>query len=385
MVTNLQEYFLQLVRLGIGTSNDVKIPKDIDWVALKALAERQGLTAVVLDGIDRVQEFNGSSVQDSMPQMLRLEWIGEVLQNYEERYRQYEKAIGSLAGFYNAHGFKMMVLKGYACSLDWPKSEHRPCGDIDIWLFGKQKEADAALEAWFKGSKVQGFKIDGSHHHHTVFEWQGFTVENHYDFVNVHAHNSSKELEKTFKELGDVSHIDNKENISIPKSTKITSVLVHGEKVYLPSPDLHALFLIKHMVSHFAAAQITLRQLLDWAFFVEKNGKDVDWEWLMTVLEKYHMKDFFNLINAICVDDLGFRVDMFPTVQFLPELKDRVLADILEPAYGTAEPRGFFKRMTYKYRRWQGNAWKQRLCYDESRWSAFWSGVWGHLLKPKSI
>lgn len=50
------------------------------------------------------------------------------------------------------------------------------------------------------------------------------------------------------------------------------------------------------------------------------------------------MKDFFNLINAIFVDDLGFRADMFPTDQFLPELKDRVLADILEPAYGTAEP-----------------------------------------------
>lgn len=112
MTTNLHEYFLQLVRLGIGTSNDVKISKDIDWVELKALAERQGLSAIVLDGIDRVQEFKGSSVQDSMPQLMRLEWIGEVLQNYEARYWQYEKAIGSLAGWYNQHRFKMMVLKG---------------------------------------------------------------------------------------------------------------------------------------------------------------------------------------------------------------------------------------------------------------------------------
>lgn len=79
-----------------------------------------------------------------------------------------------------------MVLKGYACSIDWPKPEHRPCGDIDIWLFGKQKEADAALAASPKFHD-SSFKIDSSHHHHTVFDWCSFSVENHYDFVNVYA------------------------------------------------------------------------------------------------------------------------------------------------------------------------------------------------------
>lgn len=65
----------------------------------------------------------------------------------------------------------MMVLKGYACSLDWPKPVHRPCGDIDIWQFGKQKDADAALEAEKPVQVVQKgqeFKVDSSHHHHTV-------------------------------------------------------------------------------------------------------------------------------------------------------------------------------------------------------------------------
>ena len=81
---------------------------------------------------------------------------------------------------------------------------------------------------------------------------------------------------------------------------------VYGERVYLPSADLHALFLMKHMVSHFAAAEISLRQVLDWVFFVEKHGKEIDWEWLEGLLEKYHIKDFYNCINAICVEALGF-------------------------------------------------------------------------------
>ena len=292
------------------------------------------------------------------------------MQNYEARYTEYEKAISSLAGFYNQHGYKMMLLKGYVCSLDWPKPEHRPCGDIDIWQFGEQKEADAALDAWFKSSKVQEFKIDKSHHHHTVFAWDGFLVENHYDFINVYHHKSNVELEEIFKELGkDDSHF----------------VEFNGEKVYLPSPNLHALFLLKHTMNDFTSFSMSLRQLIDWGFFVEKHTKEKDWEWLIGVLKKFHMMDFYNTINAICVGDLGFDAKNFPSVQFRPDLKDKVLKDVLYPKYSASEPSRLIPRLVYKYRRWQGNAWKQELCYSESRWSAFWSGVWGHMLKPASL
>lgn len=357
MNQDLQSAIISLVRLGIGHISG-PLPERIDWNSIETLAGQHGLLAVVVDGIERLPE------QQRPPKALLLEWIGNTLQSYEQRYALYEKAIGKLAGFYNQHGIKMMVLKGYACSLDWPKPEHRPCGDIDIWQFGQWKEADNAL------ASEKGIKIDGTHHHHTVFEWMGFSVENHYDFVNVYAHKSSREQEKVFKELGqDDSY----------------SVEVHGEKVYIPSPNLHALFLIRHMVSHFAAAEISLRQVLDWAFFVEKHTKDVDWKWLLSVLERYHMKEFFNLINAICVEDLGFGATIFPYVQYLPELKQRVLSDIIEPEYTAEEPRELMKRLVYKYCRWQGNAWKQRLCYNESRLSMFWTGILAKILKPASI
>lgn len=366
MSTDLHESFLRLVRLGIGHTDLVQ--GSVDWVALKALADRQGLSAVVLDGIDKCHTDTTDST-DNMPQRMRLEWIGEVLQNYEQRYNAYERAIGSLAGWYNQHGYKMMVLKGYACSLDWPNPKHRPCGDIDIWLFGQQREADAALGSWFM---AQGLKsvIDNSHHHHTAFEWQGFMVENHYDFINVHHHKSHVEFERILKSLG---HDDS------------NSINVNGEKVYLPSTSLHALFLLKHLMLHFSTGEITLRQLLDWAFFVENHSEEIDWKWLENVLEEFGMKELYNVFNAICVGDLGFNVHLFPQVQFSPELKDRVLEDILSPEFGEEMPSGMLKRLLWKWRRWRANEWKHKLCYKESMWSAFWSGVWGHLLKPKSI
>ena len=363
---NSQETFLQIVRLGIGHYAS-RISGEIDWNDIQALAEQQGLFAIMVDGVERMPD------NQRPPKPILLQWIGEVLQGYECRYELYRRAIAEMARWHNEHGFKMMVLKGYSCGMNWPKPEHRPYGDIDIWQFGQQKEADAALTAWFKSSsysKVQEYVIDNSHHHHSVFYWRDFMVENHYDFINVYHHKSNVELEKVFQRLGqDDRH----------------SVEVYGEKVYLPSPNLHALFLLKHTMNDFTSFSMTFRQLLDWAFHVEKYGEEIDWEWLTNTVEKYHMMDFYNTVNAICVEDLGFNVSIFNTVQFNPTLKERVLKDILNPKYSVEEPSYLIPRLIYKYKRWRGNAWKHEMCYNESMWSAFWYGVWGHLLKPKSI
>lgn len=353
----MEESFIQLVRLGVGHCADDQIVVS-DWNQMKSLAERQGLSAIVVDGIDQLPENQRPSKE------LLLEWIGEVLQGYEYRYESYKKIIADLAGFYNSHGYQMMVFKGYACSLDWPKPEHRPCGDIDIWQFGQQKRADKLV------ASEKSIKIDTSHHHHSIFTWGDFTVENHYDFINIYHHKSNKEIETILKEKAmDDSHF----------------LSLYGEKIYLPSPDLHALFLLKHLMMHFAAEGITLRQILDWAFFAEKHNKEINWEWLLGVLNKYGMMPAFQLYNAICVEDLGFDASLFPPIKYEITIKERVIKEIFSPEYDKILPKGLLPRTMYKIKRWKGNSWKHELCYNESMWSAFWSGVWGHLLKPKSI
>lgn len=354
----MENAFLSLIRLGIGTGSTDSIPDNFNWDSIRALAVQQGLAAIVIDGTEKLSE----SLRPPKEQLL--EWIGEVLQNYEYRYDLYCRAIAEMAGFYNSHGLKMMVLKGYACGLNWPKPEHRPCGDIDIWLFGKQKEADALV------AKEIGIRIDNSHHHHTVFSWREFTVENHYDFINVYHHKSNKNFEKILKDLG--------------KDDSCT-VDVLGEKINLPSPNFHALFLLKHLTMHFAAGAIRLRMLLDWAFFVEKHGKAIHWDWLHETLESFGLTSIINVFNAICVEELGFESRIFPQIQFSPHIKDRVIKEILSPEIPNEKPMFILNRIIWKYKRWKANEWKHELCYKESMWSAFWSGAWNHLLKPSSI
>ena len=361
---------MRLVRLGIGHSAGPLLGP-VDWDEVEDLAMRQGLLGVVLDGVHNLAEST-----ETIPYKKKLEWLGQVMQGYEPRYREYRNALAELAAFYNSHGYKMMVLKGYACGRDWPRPEHRPYGDIDIWLFGKQKEADAML------AKETGIEIDSSHHHHTVFNWMGFTVENHYDFVNVYARRSSAVMEKVFKELGSEANLNHNENEN-SFGTRIPSVEVGGEKVYFPSANMHALFLLKHCISHFVGANINLRQVLDWAFFVEKHTGEIDWKWLYEMIEKFHMKNFLNCINAICVENLGFDAAIFKGVPFNPSQKERVLADILTPAFTAKTPKKLIPRVFFKYRRWKGNSWKHELCYGTSRWDGFWMLLRSHLMKPK--
>lgn len=364
MKNEIVNLFLYLVRLGIGHSDAAE--RDVfpqlsaeGWEALKDLATEQGLTAVVMDGYDVL-----SPCKKSMPDSIKKGWVDSIPFDYEYRYELYRRAIAELAAFYNANGYKMMILKGFACSLNWPRPEHRPCGDIDIWQFGQQKNADLAL------TKERGVEIDVSHHHHTVFYWRDFMVENHYDFINIHHHKSNVSIEHLFKQLGeDDSHYE----------------VLYGETVYLPSPNLHALFLLKHAISHFASVSISLRHVLDWGFFVKEHSGEVDWKWLMGILDEYHMTDFFKCLNAICVEDLGFNTDCFPCVKFDEEIKSRVLNDVICPEFSESTPNKLVPRIIFKYRRWRANEWKHKLCYNESMWSSFWSGFMNHLLKPSSI
>ena len=363
MSKDIRESFFQLVRLGIGHLATARLG-DVDWQEVKDLAERQGLSAVVLDGIERLPEGLRP------PKVFLLEWIGETLQGYEYRYELSCETMAEMAEFYNKHGFKMMILKGYACSLDWPKPEHRPCGDIDIWLFGQQKEADDALRNANLNDNSCRIEIDSSHHHHTIFYWCNFMVENHYDFIDTHHRKSGPKLEAIFKELG---------------RDDSNSIELYGEKVYLPSVNLHALFLVYHTMLHFTSTEMSIRQILDWGLFVKAHTMEIDWDWLLGLVDEFHLHEFLNIINAICVEELGFESGIFHGMQFNSVLKDRVLNDTFNPEFSGQEPSNLLHRIWFRYRRWKCHEWKHQLCFEESMWSIFWGSVWSHILKPGSI
>ena len=164
--------FLQLIRLGIGhpASN---LSESVDMAAVKEVASMHGLSAVVLDGLNELRVKSGELRVNLQEKILLAEWIGEVHRFYEQRYEQYLQAIAELASFYQKHGIRMLLMKGYGLSLDYPVPEHRPTGDIDIYLFGEKEKADKLIREHL------GINVDEEYHKHSHFTFYDVTVEHH--------------------------------------------------------------------------------------------------------------------------------------------------------------------------------------------------------------
>ena len=258
-----------------------------------------------------------------------------------------------------------MVLKEYGLSMDWPIPNHRAIGDLDIYNFGKWKEADGFI------AEQLGIKIDEGHEHHTVFYFHGVAVENHYDFINTKAHRDAPKIEAHLKTLAEKD---------------FREIEIEGIKIYLPSADFNAIFLMRHMGQHFAGEYLNLRQILDWGFFIQAHHEEIDWNYIIGFLKDMGIYTFFNQINAICVDYLGFSEKDFPTIRRNQELEKRILMDILSPEFDEKKPNGsLFTVVWFKLRRWWANKWKHQLVYNDNLPSIFATLALSHLKRVKTI
>lgn len=348
------------------------------WYNLYDLAAKQGVLAVVWDVLSQGKARNKHSCV-VMDRALMIRWAINV-DKIEQTYLKQKKTIAALAHFFAEQGIRMLLLKGYGLSLNYPVPWHRPCGDIDIWLFGIETD-DATGKSCIKNVQAEAdellreklnISIDEDKHHHTVFYFDGVMVENHYDFLNVHAHVSNRVIERRLQALA---------------RERMECVVVDGEEVYLPSADFNALFILRHTASHFAAEKIGLRHLLDWKYFVEKDASNIDWGALEWFAKEMNMHRFLYCMNAICVDFLGLSSDLLPHFERNRDLEHRVLNEIFYPEFSEPKPLrgGLFQSLNYKLRRWWANRWKHRIVYREDLVSTFFVQVWSHLMKPKTL
>lgn len=353
-MNNIQEAIFEIAKYGLGKSTECRITKPVDGKILFELVQKQGITAIILDGINKCFE---KGIKIDIDFRTKMEWIG-LTQQIEQRYRQYEKNIKDLGAFYREHGIRMMVLKGYGLAQNYPIPCHRPCGDVDIYLFGDQEKADKLLQ------EKLGITIDKSHHHHTVFRFKNEAVENHYDFLNVHVRPSNKRIEKKLKELADLDVNDN-----------------FDDNIIFPSVEFNAIYLLRHCASHFASTEMTVRQILDWGFFMEKQHQEINWDEYLPYIKQEGMYRFYNLLGLFCMKHLGFDASIFHGLNE-DDLFERFCNEIMEPEFKDHENGKLLHSLNVKPRRWWHNRWKNRLCYPDSPWEEFAYGLWAKVLKP---
>ena len=300
MNTKIQDTFLQLVRLGIGTSEDIPVLEGMDWQAVEDLANEQGLLGVMLDGVDK------------LPRELRpekkaiIQSIGQLVQT-EQMYAVQEHAAAEMALLLHQHGIRTYVLKGAVVAECYPRPEHRRSVDMDCFLVNDNDNLNLndndteQLDVWEKGNRVvekAGFEVARGFYKNSTFHLPGLAVENHRFMTPFRGNRRMRLLERLLQAMiAEDAGLDRFE----------------GTWMYRPPVMVSALFLVEHAYSHFLHEGLTWRHVLDWQMFRRRHQEEIDWHSFDAFVDEFGFRKFYEsycrlgrfLIGEVAADGLS--------------------------------------------------------------------------------
>lgn len=366
----MEKIIFSLIRLGIGTStidqediSDLVLYTEYEWGKLKELSHIQGISAIVLDGIQVIINelgagcFNGSMSPETW-KLFILQWIGEVQQCYEVGNKQQLFVIDTIQHRWAESGIRMMLMKGIAMGSYYPNPLHRSPGDIDCYLFDDYEEGNRIARTWADF-------VDESWYKHSVISYKGQTIENHRFFVHTREGKISKHLNHQL--------CDTLNGVVFEK--------LPGTGVLLPPPMFNALFLSYHALAHFLEEGLRLKQLLDWAMFLKKDANKIDWPLFYSWCDKYHFRRFVDVTTDIAVHRFGI---VLPNQQITDNssFTERVIKStmndndyVFNNSKGGWHNRWLILKNLIKYR------WKYHLIYQHSILRQLWFYIIGFIFK----
>lgn len=336
---SIAEVLYKLVRIALGKEEDFSLPCGIDWRKVVDLSYEQGVAAIAVDGLQKLYDCQPNlELKLDSPELetLKYGWFGSCF-DAEQSYAKYLGVIEKLASLYNAQSIPMLLMKGFGLSLNYPVPNHRPSGDIDVYLFGYGSFGDHMAQKFFK------CEVKQNEDKHSVFSIDGISVENHACFVNDTVHPSLKGLNEFF----------------VAEAEKSVEHQVGGAHILLPSVMFNALFLPFHCAGHFVHGEATIRQLCDWTCFVKRYGVVVDWDAVRVLAERYGFLKFYCCLNGIVKDCLGIPAGCLPDWPRDRKLEQRVLNEILTPPKSCTT-------LASKVLRYFSSGWKYRMVHNDS-------------------
>lgn len=310
-----------------------------EWDNLLSLASIHGALPIVM------QLFESRKVEDKDVRKVILKWYA-VAQGNKQRYQVRVQTIRELAEMFAEEGMDMMVFKGAALAQLYQTPDWRVFSDIDFFLYGE----------WKKGVEVMdrhGVKNRLFYHHNTEATLNGVLLENHYDFVERLNHRLNlvldDELKKMAREEG--------------KTMKATFLDDYVKNVYMMTPTMNAVFLMRHMSAHYVSESIPLRMLNDWILFLNHHAKDVDWKRVCDLYEKSGMTEFVGIVMELIRLHYHIEFSDVPIAPVANEHTAKVWESIVFPPDINPHKKFSISYFVYETKTFIGNRWKHQIVY----------------------
>ena len=311
--------------------------QELDRILVEA--ERHGVLPIV------IQYFESKKIEDNSLKQLIIKWYGKT-QIYRQNYQVRLLVMRELAEMFAKENLDVMFFKGAALAQIYPEPEWRVFSDIDFYLYGE----------WEKGVEVMerhGIKNRPCGHHNTEASSHGVLLENHYDFVERMNHQQNlvidDELKKMAREEG--------------RSMKATFLDDHLTNVYMMTPTMNAVFLMRHMSAHFVSESIPLRMLNDWIFFLKHHAKDVDWKRVTQLYEKSGMTEFVGIVMELIRQHFHITFPDVPIAPVSNEHIGKVWDSIVFPPETNLHKKYSIRYIVFETKTFWNNRWKHQIVY----------------------
>lgn len=297
-----------------------------NWDEVMEIASKHGVVGLCLESLEKLPKERRPAKET----LLNL--IGITTQQ-EAQYNLQLKVLRKLSDYFHKNGITPILLKGYSLSLNYPVPNHRPSGDIDLFL-SDGRRADELI-------KALGIEVKQNEEKHSTFHFHGIHVENHATVICELEHKSLSGVEQFLE-----------------NELKEHSVFDDVSGCYLPSAMFNAVYLPLHLGGHFVFGGANLRQILDYGLMVKNSScGSIDWDRVRALALEGGYFRFLCCLNGICVEYLGISSELFPNWKRDRALEKRVLCDIISA--NNIVPTSVFR----KIKRFFDNRWKYNLVY----------------------
>ena len=296
MDINKKVYF-ELVKAGLWGDQwsvqefkSLKVQDSVDWEKVYQLAQEQLVQGLLLQGIE---ELKAKGIELSVPQVLLLQWIGEV-QVIEQRNKEMNVFIAELIGKLRKNDIYTLLVKGQGIAQCYEKPLWRAAGDVDLYLSKDNYEKAKVvliplaqhIEAEDKNKLHQGMTIEG------------WIVELH---GTMHTY-----ISRRINKVNDEVHRD------LFFSGNVRSWNDNGVQVFLPSANNDAIIVFNHFINHFYGEGVGLRQICDWCRLLYTYRESLNYELLEQRIKRAGLMCEWKALAAFAVDYLGMPVEAMP-------------------------------------------------------------------------
>lgn len=278
---------IMLLQTALGEVLEVH-PQSIDLKSVYELSQKQEVTAVALEGLQKLTDIYPDLLQvDISTKAIKMQWIGNMMRQ-EKRYNANLLAAKELATLYDRNEIQTYVLKGFTISQLYPIPSHRFSCDLDCFLLSKQ---DCTNVYEFGNSLVEsmGCKVDASYYKHSVFAYQGLTIENHHYCCSIKRSKRTRDLE---------TYLSSLLKGYVPR-------YIPDTKLAIPSQMFQALFMIEHANGHFLYSKMSLKHVCDWAMMRNAFMETLDWQEFDKQCTRFGLRNFVECMNHLADYVLG--------------------------------------------------------------------------------